>query len=108
MFRTCAECGSQFEILPSEEEYFRATAARMGGAWALPTRCLPCRAARRRARYAEPVSPGRDEHLLCVQCFQTFVFGGRDLEFFAARGFSKPKRCRPCRQARREGVGDGN
>ena len=47
----------------------------------------------------------------CVDCAQEFVFTAGEQEFFASRGFTEaPKRCGPCRQARksqRSGSGGG-
>ena len=45
-----------------------------------------------------------DKNLVCVDCGQTFVFSADDQTFHATKGFTnEPKRCAPCRQARRGG-----
>ena len=44
----------------------------------------------------------QDQNLTCQDCNSQFVFTARDQEFFAQRGFSAPKRCRPCARKRRE------
>ncbi len=43
------------------------------------------------------------EVILCVSCGVTFVFSGGEREFFKEKGLQTPKRCGPCRRARREG-----
>lgn len=43
------------------------------------------------------------EPILCVTCGVTFVFGGGERDFFKEKGLRKPKRCGPCRRARKEG-----
>lgn len=43
-----------------------------------------------------------DKQIVCVECEQTFVFNERDQEFFKTQKFSDPKRCKPCRAAKKE------
>lgn len=38
-----------------------------------------------------------DQKLQCVDCGSEFDFSERDQEFFQEKGFSAPKRCKPCR-----------
>jgi CxxC-x17-CxxC domain-containing protein len=45
--------------------------------------------------------PFTDKTLICADCGQEFTFTAEDQEFYAARGFSEPKRCRSCRSQRR-------
>jgi hypothetical protein len=40
--------------------------------------------------------------LECQDCNQEFLFDERDQAFFEEKGFSRPKRCRPCRKKRKE------
>lgn len=42
-----------------------------------------------------------DKTLTCSDCGQEFSFSAEEQEFYAARGFAEPKRCRSCRAARR-------
>lgn len=43
-----------------------------------------------------------DRQLTCLDCNQPFVFSAGEQEFFAAKGFrEEPKRCKPCRDARK-------
>jgi hypothetical protein len=48
------------------------------------------------------VSTYQDKELTCVDCRDKFTFTAKDQEFFAERGFSEPKRCKECRQAKKE------
>ena len=42
-----------------------------------------------------------DKTLECVECKQSFVWTGGERDFYEKSGFSEPKRCRPCREARK-------
>lgn len=42
-----------------------------------------------------------DLQLICSDCGQEFAFSGEEQEFFRERGYSIPKRCKPCRQAKK-------
>jgi len=42
-----------------------------------------------------------DRTVTCVACKGTFEFTAGAQEFFAGRGFSEPRRCKPCREARK-------
>jgi len=42
-----------------------------------------------------------DESIVCVECKASFVFYERDAVFYASKGLNKPKRCKPCRDARK-------
>jgi len=48
-----------------------------------------------------------DKTLTCQDCGQSFTFSGEDQEFFATKGYSEPKRCPSCREARKAERGDG-
>jgi CxxC-x17-CxxC domain-containing protein len=45
--------------------------------------------------------------LTCQDCGQEFAFSAEDQEFFASKGYTDPKRCPACRQARKAERGDG-
>jgi CxxC-x17-CxxC domain-containing protein len=49
-----------------------------------------------------------DKTLNCQDCGQSFTFSADDQEFFAGKGFSEPKRCPSCRQARKSERGEGS
>ena len=53
----------------------------------------------------------QDRQITCADCAQPFVFSAGEQEFYARKGFKEePKRCKPCRdarKARREGGGGG-
>jgi CxxC-x17-CxxC domain-containing protein len=48
-----------------------------------------------------------DKVLVCADCSQEFVFTASEQDFYAQRGFSDPKRCAPCRNARKSARPDG-
>ncbi len=44
-----------------------------------------------------------DTEIACSVCQGPFVFSAAEQSYYAQRGFQFPKRCKPCRQARRRG-----
>ena len=48
-----------------------------------------------------------DLQLTCSDCGQEFTFTSEDQAFFQERGYSTPKRCKPCRQAKKNEHGGG-
>ena len=50
---------------------------------------------------------GGDLQLTCSDCGQNFTFSSEDQAFFRERGYSTPKRCKPCRQAKKNEQGGG-
>jgi len=51
--------------------------------------------------------PYSEKTLTCQDCGQSFTFSAEDQEFFATKGYSEPKRCPSCRQARKAERGGG-
>ena len=44
----------------------------------------------------------QDKSIQCSDCGTTFTFSAEDQEFFHSKGYTnEPKRCPPCRQARK-------
>lgn len=43
----------------------------------------------------------QDRELTCVECDRPFFWTAGEQQFYAKQGFSDPKRCGPCRQAKR-------
>ena len=43
----------------------------------------------------------RDKELTCAGCRGTFVWGAREQEVYAERGYQPPARCKKCKQAQR-------
>ncbi len=44
----------------------------------------------------------QDKSIQCSDCGATFTFTAEEQEFFASKGYTnEPKRCQPCRQARK-------
>ena len=50
---------------------------------------------------------GSDLLLMCSDCGQEFVFTAGEQQFFQERGYSSPRRCKPCRQAKQASAGGG-
>ncbi len=46
-----------------------------------------------------------DIQLTCSDCGQEFTFTAADQAFFQERGYSTPKRCKTCRQAKKNDQG---
>lgn len=51
--------------------------------------------------------PYTDKVVTCQDCGQSFTFSADEQEFFATKGYSVPKRCPSCRQARKADRGNG-
>ena len=44
----------------------------------------------------------QDKTMKCCDCGAEFIFSARDQEFYAEKGFqNEPKRCKPCRDAKK-------
>jgi CxxC-x17-CxxC domain-containing protein len=50
---------------------------------------------------------GSDLLLMCSDCGGEFVFTAGEQQFFQERGYSSPRRCKPCRQAKQNSGGGG-
>lgn len=48
-----------------------------------------------------------DQTLVCADCSASFTFTASEQEFFAQKGFSAPRRCKPCRDAAKAAKGQG-
>lgn len=42
-----------------------------------------------------------DEVITCADCRIDFVFSDSEAQFYASKGLTKPRRCKPCRQKRK-------
>jgi len=99
--RICADCGQPFAV--TEDDVARLEQLTVEGApFRLPKRCPECREARRQARYDVVKDDGTHEHLECATCGRTWFFGDRDRAYYASRGWTRPRRCKACRDARRQ------
>lgn len=48
-----------------------------------------------------------DKIIVCKDCGQEFTFTAQEQEFYAEKGFAnEPKRCRACRNAKKNGSND--
>ena len=53
------------------------------------------------------MSRHEDRELTCVDCGGTFVWTAGEQDFYEEKGFTEPpKRCKSCRQAKKEQRGD--
>lgn len=51
----------------------------------------------------------QDKSLQCADCGATFTFTVAEQEFYSSKGFAnEPKRCQPCRQAKKEQRNSGS
>jgi hypothetical protein len=50
----------------------------------------------------------QDQQLVCIDCKQEFVFTQGEQKFFAERNFTPPKRCKPCRDAKKADKAQGS
>ncbi|MDW8283758.1 MAG: zinc-ribbon domain containing protein [Myxococcales bacterium] len=51
----------------------------------------------------------QDRVLRCVACHQDFIFTAGEQEFYERKGFKEiPKRCKPCREARKARMAEAN
>ncbi len=46
-----------------------------------------------------------DLEITCAECGTAFPFTEREQDYYRERGLSHPKRCKPCRDARRSNFG---
>lgn len=44
----------------------------------------------------------QDRELKCVECNATFTFSAGEQDYFAQRAYRDPKRCRACRDKRKQ------
>jgi len=42
-----------------------------------------------------------DQTLNCVECGADFIFTEKDQTFYTSQNFTPPKRCKPCRDAKK-------
>lgn len=48
-----------------------------------------------------------DKDLNCSACGVTFTFTEAEQDFYASKGFSEPRKCKPCRDAAKQARGGG-
>jgi hypothetical protein len=54
------------------------------------------------------MSSNQDQTLRCADCGEEFTWSAGEQEFFREKGFTNPpKRCKQCRQAKKEQRGGG-
>lgn len=47
------------------------------------------------------MQPSTDRILLCCDCGKNFTFSADEQRYFSSKKLSTPKRCKPCRAARK-------
>jgi len=47
-----------------------------------------------------------DKSVKCVDCNEEFTFTAGEQEFYNERGYTEPKRCKPCRDAKKAQSGN--
>jgi CxxC-x17-CxxC domain-containing protein len=50
---------------------------------------------------------GQDKMVTCVDCGAEFAFSARDQAFYQERGYQAPRRCKTCRDKRKNAQGGG-
>lgn len=45
-----------------------------------------------------------DQEMVCKDCGDKYLFTVRDQEFFKERGYTPPKRCKPCRVKKKQAI----
>jgi len=48
-----------------------------------------------------------DKDIQCVDCAHFFTWTAQDQEFYAEKNYTEPKRCKPCRLAKKEARAQG-
>jgi CxxC-x17-CxxC domain-containing protein len=48
-----------------------------------------------------------DKDITCGTCGSVFVFTSEEQDFYNAKGFSEPRKCKPCRDAAKAARGGG-
>ena len=57
-----------------------------------------------RDRDEESTQKVQNENRECVECKQLFNLASGEIDFFIQHELETPKRCKPCRQMRKEGI----
>lgn len=42
-----------------------------------------------------------DQQMRCTDCGEGYVWSASEQEFYKTKGYEPPKRCKPCRQAKK-------
>lgn len=99
--QTCRLCARPFTVTDEEWQFLQEKAKASGWrrVWP-PSRCLDCRK-QLRAEQETVTGPAIAQVFTCVDCRQSFEFTEREHEFYAARQWRRPSRCKRCRDARK-------
>ena len=80
----CRACNTAFFMTENQTNFFISLNL------AEPKTCMPCRSAKKAARFMLP----------CLECETEFEFTPADQSFYATKGWGQPKRCVTCRSAK--------
>jgi CxxC-x17-CxxC domain-containing protein len=50
----------------------------------------------------------QDQEIVCSDCSNPFTFTAQEAAFYTEKQFSPPKRCKPCREIRKQEKGGGS
>ncbi len=95
----CANPGCS-EIVTYHEDWL-ASEQRHNPDFKAPEYC--CKACSKKAAKPtkQPESKLEDKVLTCEDCGEEFIFSAGEQHFYESKGFSKPKRCKPCRDKKK-------
>lgn len=93
---TCVDCDQEFAHTAEDQARYAER-----GFTNDPKRCRECREKRKSDKDRQPEEG--DITLVCSECGSDFIHSARDQAYYSQRGFtSEPKRCRGCREKRKE------
>jgi hypothetical protein len=106
--RVCVECRQPWQLGADEIARLHVIADRAGWPFVRPPkRCAVCRAAARRAQFTEEAyHADANADRRCSECSAVFTWPTDEGErrYFSERGWPAPRRCEPCREARRGAI----
>jgi len=92
----CCDCSEFFYFSVKDQIHFKEHG------FAPPKRCRPCQSAKK-AAFANKVAPAPagGKMLPCADCKKNFFFADESQIHFTEKGWDLPKRCAPCRKAKK-------
>ena len=100
----CKDCGKEFVWTAGEQEFYASR-----GFENQPQRFKPFRDALKNGGARSNSGERQMFDAVCAACGKEFVWTAGEQEFYASRGFeNQPQRCKPCRDARKNGGARSN
>ena len=92
----CCDCSEFFYFSVKDQIHFKEHG------FPAPKRCRPCQSAKK-AAFANKVAPAPagGKMLPCTDCKKNFFFADESQAHFTEKGWDLPKRCAPCRKAKK-------